>query len=81
MEPLKPEKRQQILTSSQALPEDVEEYERLLSERFIADPNRNGNRSALHANLLAAPDVLSPEERREARLKELYQKISTAKEE
>ena len=40
MEPLKPETKQQILANNpQAAPEDLEEYERLLSQRFTVDPH------------------------------------------
>jgi len=40
MEPLKPSVKQAILTANpQAAPEEIEEYERLLSERFVVDPD------------------------------------------
>ena len=41
MEPLKPEEKEAILKKNPlADPADIEEYERLLSERFTVDPNR-----------------------------------------
>jgi len=40
MEPLKPDSKKKILaTTPQASPQDIEEYERLLSQRFAVDPN------------------------------------------
>jgi hypothetical protein len=40
MEPLKPETKKRILKERpQASTEDIEEYERLLAERFTEDPN------------------------------------------
>lgn len=40
MEPMDPEVKTQILENApQAEPEDVNEYERLLSERFTMDPD------------------------------------------
>ena len=79
MEPLKPEIKKQLAQCSlQASPQDVEEYERLLSERFTVDPSRSAARSTAHVERLAAPNAVSPEEKREARLKELYQKLYPA---
>lgn len=41
MQPLKPEERDRIRREHpQAAPEDVERYEKLLSERFTVDPDR-----------------------------------------
>jgi hypothetical protein len=40
MEPLKPETKRRILQERpQASPADIEEYERLLAERFTEDPD------------------------------------------
>ena len=40
MEPLKPETKARILQEQpEATPEDIEEYERLLAERFTEDPD------------------------------------------
>ena len=77
MEPLKPEvKRQLTQNNPLASPQDVEEYERLLSERFTIDPSLPV--APRNANLNAAPDALSPEQEREPRLKVLYQKLHPA---
>jgi len=67
MQPLNPDDKKRILESSvQASPEDIEEYEKLLSERFTEDPDLPGVQS------LEAADS------REARLAELYQKLFKA---
>lgn len=78
MEPLKPEVKQQILANRpQAAPQDIEEYERLLAERFTSDPNAP-SASALPPG---APQAICASERlcdsraREARLSELYEKL------
>lgn len=61
MEPLKPETRARILDENpQAAPEEIDEYERLLAERFATDPD-----------LPPSPEA----ERRESRLAELYRKL------
>ncbi len=40
MQPLKPSQKKAILaTAPQAQPEDVEDYERLLAQRFMTDPS------------------------------------------
>ena len=40
MEPLKPEMKRKLLEAQrQATPADIEEYERLLAERFTLDPD------------------------------------------
>ena len=62
---LKPHVKQSILASRpQVAPAEIEEYERLLSQRFAADPD-----------LPKSPDAAADEARREDRLKELYQKL------
>ena len=64
MEPLKPEVKRFILENNpQASPEDMEEYERLLSERFTRDPD-----------VAAAPRAEAFSDREE-RLNQLYQKL------
>jgi hypothetical protein len=68
MEPLKPEAKQNLLNRPQASPQDVEEYERLLSERYTRDPNPD-----LRTRPTAAPDAAARSS--EARLKVLYQKL------
>ena len=79
MEPLKPEVRKQLtLNNPQASPQDVEEYERLLSERFTVDPTLTVARVAAKPNLHPAPNALSPEQEREQRLTVLYQKFYPA---
>ena len=65
MEPLKPEVKTFILENNpQAAPEDIEEYERLLAERFIRDPD-----------VAAAPMAAEAFDAREGRLAELHQKL------
>ena len=40
MQPLKPSQKNDILANApQAQPEEVEEYERLLAQRFMTDPD------------------------------------------
>ncbi len=65
MEPLKPEEKEAILKKNPlADPADIEEYERLLSERFTVDPNRRRTRSAASATAAKAD-----------RLTELHKKL------
>ena len=65
MEPLKPETKRQILEDRpEASPEDIEEYERLLAERFAEDPD-----------LPKSPDVAQTAARREKRLEQLSNKL------
>jgi len=65
MEPLKPETKKLILdTNPNAAPEDIEEYERLLAERFTVDPD-----------LPKSPEHAILHEAREARLAELHKKL------
>ncbi|MBI1916343.1 MAG: hypothetical protein HYS12_16665 [Planctomycetes bacterium] len=65
MEPLKPETRREILQNRpQATPADIEEYERLLAERFARDPD-----------LPRSPALAQAEAAREKRLEELHKKL------
>jgi hypothetical protein len=65
MEPLKPEVRKWILDEHpQASPEDIEEYERLLAQRFTVDPD-----------LPMAPEESIQRKDDEERLEELYNKL------
>jgi hypothetical protein len=65
MEPLKPDVKEAILRNRpQAAPEEIEEYERLLAERFTIDPD-----------MPRAPDAAAADQARETRLAELYQKL------
>jgi hypothetical protein len=65
MEPLKPEFKAQILERiPNASPAEIDEYERLLSERFSRDPSERR----------AAPDGLLREQG-QSRLQELYNKL------
>ena len=65
MEPIKPEVRKWILEEHPlASPEDIDEYERLLSQRFTVDPD-----------LPMAPDDSSKHDDDEKRLAELYDKL------
>ena len=64
MEPLKPEAKDSLLQNNpQADPDEVEEYERLLSERFTVDPD-----------MPKAPEGSAAEDERESRLREIFQK-------
>jgi hypothetical protein len=69
MEPLKPQDKHRILADNPAAdPAEVEEYERLLSERFAVDPDAP----------VAAPNAAwsgIDVHDREARIAELYQKL------
>jgi hypothetical protein len=65
MEPLKPVTKQQILQNRpQANPADLEEYERLLADRFTEDPD-----------LPRSPAARQVAADREKRLQELYLKL------
>lgn len=65
MEPLKPTTKESILRDSpQAAPEDIEEYERLLAERFTVDPD-----------VPMAPEDVAAHDERESRLLELQKKL------
>lgn len=65
MEPLKPEVQDRLLElRPEADPADIEEYERLLSSRFAADPDRPS----------AQPED-DEMESLEDRLRELYHKL------
>lgn len=67
MEPIKPSDKKAILSSRpDAAPEDIEEYELLLSKRFAFDPDFPRARFAASQ---PAPD------RDEVRLRELYKKL------
>jgi hypothetical protein len=69
MEPLKPDTKSAIRAERpEASPEDIEEYERLLAERFATDP------SAPAAAPERTPAPLAREQR-ENRLAELHQKL------
>ena len=65
MEPMKPEEKARVLAENpQAEPGDVEEYERLLSLRFAADPD-----------VPSAPEAATDAESIEERLAELHRKL------
>lgn len=65
MEPLRPEVRKWILDEHlRASPEDIDEYERLLSQRFTVDPD-----------LPMAPEESNKRKADEERLEELYKKL------
>jgi hypothetical protein len=64
MEPLKPEVKRFVLENNpQASPEEMEEYERLLAERFTRDPD------------VAASPTAEAASASEERLNHLYQKL------
>jgi hypothetical protein len=64
MEPPKPQMVKVWLNQPQVAPEEVEEYERLLAERFTEDPDR-----------ARSPQEVTRASLREARLTELYKKL------
>lgn len=73
MEPLSKDERQKIIDKHpDAAPDDIEadieEYEQLLAERFLEDPNPN----ATAASLGGDPPDTTPSIAREARLQELF---------
>ena len=69
MEPLKPEQKAAILAERPAAsPADIEEYERLLAERFTHDPSQPVPAAAPRASFLTFED-------RERRLRELHNKL------
>lgn len=65
MEPLKPERKRQILEAApSATPEEIAEYEKLLAERFTIDPD-----------LPRAPESVNLLQRKNDRLKQLHNKL------
>ena len=65
MEPLKPQQRAGIRGASPAAaPTDIDEYERLLAEQFVEDPD-----------VPAAPAITTLRDQREARLQELHRRL------
>jgi hypothetical protein len=69
MEPLKPDVVQRVLDAAANVaapvsPQDIEEYERLLSERFTRDPD-----------LPMAPQQANAVDQAEARIEQLHQAI------
>ena len=66
MEPLKPQDKEAILADNpEADPGDVDEYERLLAEMFVDDPDQPQ----------AAPEGLLAQQSRSVRLEQLYRKL------
>ena len=71
MQPMKPEEKEQLLQNNPAAaPADIEEYERLLAERFATDPGLTLTPSTTHSATTVTDD-----EARETRLAELYHKL------
>lgn len=70
MEPLKPRAKEELLKKPQASPQDVEEYEKLLSARFTTDPNPDPR-----IQPVAAPSPAAVGKSSETRLKDLYKKL------
>jgi hypothetical protein len=65
VEPLKPQTRETALRNRlQASPADIEEYERLLAERFTVDPD-----------MPMSPTTARAVAQREQRLQQLHQKL------
>jgi len=65
VEPRKPSDRRSILDDNlEAAPQDLDEYERLLAEQFVDDPD-----------VPAAPAGASLQGERDARLRELHQRL------
>ena len=70
IEPLRPEQKKSVLANNpEAQPEDLEEYERLLSLRFAEDPDQEVPASPV------AEQAPSARARREARIQELHRKL------
>jgi len=68
MEPLRPQVKRAVLDANpQAQPEDIEDYERLLAERFARDPD-----------VPSQPSDASLQDTREARLRQLHNKLFPA---
>ncbi len=71
MEPMKPTAKKRILQAApNAAPEDITEYERLLSERFTVDPDLARDPASIHLM-----------EQKRKRLKELRGKLFPSKRE
>jgi len=71
MEPLKPSVTRSIRElRPEAAPEDVEEYERLLAERFATDPDAPPAAAPVTPGMTAAPT-----DARERRLAELHRRL------
>lgn len=69
MEPLKPESKKRALSlNPDARQTDLDEYQRLLSDRFRTDPS-----------IPKAPSAAAIEEQRESRLAQLYKLLFVAK--
>ncbi len=65
MEPLKPDIKKTILEANpDASPEEIEEYQKLLAERFSSDPDRE-----------LQPEAQATLIKKKTRLQELYQKL------
>ena len=77
MEPLKPDVKKQILANNpQAAPADIAEYERLLAERFMTDPNVPRATLGATAAKAAPPEGRAAQiQARESRLAELQRKL------
>ena len=80
MEPMKPEDKARILqTRPLAQPADIEEYERLLAERFTRDPSVAAAppipRGVSAAGPLSGVPSAIAEKIREDRITELFQKL------
>jgi hypothetical protein len=68
MQPMKPEQiRSALMNRPEAQPSDLEEYQRLLSQRFTTDPDRE--------QPAAAPLIEKGRVDREERLRELYRTL------
>ncbi len=80
MEPLKPEDKARILrTRPLAQPADIEEYERLLAERFTKDPSITPTlappRGVARSGSGGAVAPMTPDQIREERLSVLFHKL------
>jgi len=70
MEPIKPEVKERVLREQpQATPEEIEEYEKLLAQRFTSDPDFQPTPAPIPSALLA------PDQQGEQRLLELQRKL------
>ncbi len=70
MEPLHPDTKRAILNANPQAEPDVEEYERLLAERFTLDPD---------APAPQPQAIALVHESRERRLEELYRRITAGR--
>lgn len=83
MEPLPPKNEKAIAddaeASSDAAAGELQEYERLLSEMFLDDPDEEPSPDAFGVDAVGALPSESPRVARQRRIKELYGRLFPAK--